>query len=97
MLRLNGTAPKPKRKIKKNSNTTNVKVKLICKQPHCICTVYSNTTNVKVKRFACLKQPPKLTNIQIQPMLRLNERFYLEVKQVIRNSNTTNVKVKRQG
>ena len=59
---------------KPDSNTTNVKVKPQTALKKKIPTVYSNTTNVKVK--------PRNTNnnrcykheIQIQPMLRLNNK-----------------------
>ena len=56
----------------KNSNTTNVKVKLGVLKISLKRSIYSNTTNVKVKLLTSFSTISLLINIQIQPMLRLN-------------------------
>ena len=75
------------------SNTTNVKVKLSGYPVSRFLLYYSNTTNVKVKQLS-QSFIHGCSNIQIQPMLRLNLRDEVG-GQAVNYSNTTNVKVKR--
>ena len=55
-----------------DSNTTNVKVKLISDCYFFYKKLYSNTTNVKVKQERAKSVSWYYNYIQIQPMLRLN-------------------------
>ena len=53
----------------------------------------SNTTSVKVKRLS-EKLQRNVCRIQIQPVLRLNPDLWERRLSCVKNSNTTNVKVK---
>ena len=72
MLRLNETAYLMPALLTYHSNTTNVKVKLALFVYAVLISHYSNTTNVKVKRGKNIFRYCFQSEIQIQPMLRLN-------------------------